>query len=88
MQSRGREYRIRQRQRKRAEQAKRAKENQWNQSPKAIGIMTNTPTPCSKHCCGNPRKFHGNGKDGQTLAERSCKHAHDSPIDLDNIDTE
>lgn len=69
MQSRGRKYRIRQKQRKRAEQAKRAKENGWNTSPKAVGIMTNTPTPCSAECCGNIRKHCGNSKHGKTRQE-------------------
>ena len=68
-QQRDRAYRIRQKQRKRAEQAKRAKDNGWLASSKAIGIMTITPTPCSKECCGNPRKHHGNGHHGKTLDE-------------------
>ena len=69
MQSRGRAYNIRQQQRKKAEQAKRAKENGWNTSAKSVGIMTNTPTPCSAECCGNPRKHHGNSKHAKTQQE-------------------
>lgn len=70
MQERGREYRIRQLQRKKREAAKQFKENEWKSSDKAIGIHANTPTRCSCDMCGNPRKHHGNGKHGQTLGEQ------------------
>ena len=70
MQERGREYRIRQLQRKKREAAKQFKENEWKSSGKAIGIHANTPTRCSCDMCGNPRKHHGNGKHGLTLEEQ------------------
>ena len=66
---RGREYTIRQQQRHKAKQAQRAKDNGWLTTDKAIGIMTNTPTPCSGRCCGNPRKHAGNGECGKTFQE-------------------
>lgn len=70
MQQRGREYRIRQLQRKKREAVKQFKENEWESLDKAIGIHANTPTRCSCDMCGNPRKHFGNGKYGQTLGEQ------------------
>lgn len=70
MQERGREYRIKQKQRKKREAAKQFKENEWKASKKHIGIHADTPTRCSCDMCGNPRKYHGNGKHGRTLAEQ------------------
>ena len=70
MQQRGREYRIRQLQRKKRKAAKQFKENEWIASGKAIGIHADTPTRCSCDMCGNPRKHYGNGKHGQTLGEQ------------------
>lgn len=71
MQTRGREYRIRQKQRKKKEAAKHFKDNEWKSSDKAIGIHASTPTRCSCGMCGNPRKYHGNGKDGLTVDEQT-----------------
>lgn len=70
MQARGREYRIRQKQRKKREAAKHFQDNDWKSSEKAIGIHANTPARCSCDMCGNPRKHHGNGKHGRTLDEQ------------------
>ena len=28
-------------------------------SDKKLGMLANTPAPCSGECCGNPRKFYG-----------------------------
>ena len=70
MQERGREYRIRQLQRKKRKAAQQFKENEWKASSKAIGIHADTPTRCSCDMCGNPRKHHGNGKHGRTLEEQ------------------
>ncbi len=63
---RGRAYRIRKKQLKKQEAFKRAKENGWSTSPKGIGLMATTPTPCSAECCGNVRKHSGNSKCGKT----------------------
>lgn len=68
--SRGREYTIAQAKRKKAEARKVFQDNNWQSSDKAIGIHSNTPTPCSCDMCGNPRKYHGNGKHGRTLQEQ------------------
>lgn len=70
MQERGREYRIRQLQRKKRKAAQQFKENEWVASGKAIGIHADTPTRCSCDMCGNPRKHYGNGKHGRTLEEQ------------------
>ncbi|WAW11664.1 hypothetical protein nACB1_016 [Acinetobacter phage nACB1] len=70
MQQRGREYRIKQQQRKKQKAAKQFKDNEWKSSDKAIGIHANTPARCSCDMCGNPRKHHGNGKHGRTLEEQ------------------
>ena len=69
MQERGREYRIRQLQRKKREAAKQFKENEWKSSGKAIGIHANTSTRCSCEMCGNPRKYLGNSKHAKTHQE-------------------
>lgn len=69
MNPRGREYRIRQQQRKKREAAKQFKDNDWKPDEKAIGIHANTPTRCSCDMCGNPRKHLGNSKEAQTLQE-------------------
>ena len=69
MQERGREYRIRQLQRKKREAAKQFKENEWKSSGKAIGIHANTPTRCSCDMCGNPRKHLGNSHHAKTHQE-------------------
>lgn len=69
--SRGRKYNIEQAKRKKAEAAKVFKENGWKASDRALGIHANTPTPCSCGMCGNPRKYYGNSKHGQTLPERT-----------------
>lgn len=71
MKQRGREYRIRQVQRKKREAAKHFKDNEWKVSEKAIGIHANTPARCSCEMCGNPRKYLGNSKHGKTISERS-----------------
>ena len=70
MRNRGREYRIKQQQRKKREAAKQFKDNHWQSTDKAIGIHANTPARCSCEMCGNPRKHYGNGKHGQTLGEQ------------------
>lgn len=80
MNARGREYRIRQVQRKKKEAAKQFKENDWKATEKAIGIHANTPTRCSCDMCGNPRKHLGNSKHGKTISELSsgnCVQLHD-----------
>lgn len=84
-QQRGRAYRIRQKQLKKQEAFKRAKENGWNTSPKGIGLMATTPTPCSAECCGNVRKHSGNSKCGKTqqelVADSMSKEVFDNLLD-------
>ena len=75
MQQRGREYRIRQLQRKKREAAKQFKENGWESSGKAIGIHANTPTRCSCDMCGNQRKHYG-----KTLQELSNEEHFNNDI--------
>ena len=70
MQQRGREYRIRQLQRKKREAAKQFKERKWGLSDTAIGIYANTPTRCSCALCGNTRKHYG--KTVQELSNEKC----------------
>lgn len=82
---RGRAYRIRQKQLKKQEAFKRAKENGWSTSPKGIGLMATTPTPCSAECCGNVRKHSGNSKCGKTqqelVADSMSKEVFDNLLD-------
>ena len=86
---RGRAYRIRQKQLKKQEAFKRAKENRWNTSPKGIGLMATTPTPCSAECCGNVRKHSGNSKCGKTqqelVADSMSKEVFNNLLDNWNV---
>lgn len=75
MNQRGREYRIRQAQRKKQKAAKQFKDNEWKSSDKAIGIHSNTPTRCSCDMCGNPRKHLGNSRHGKTVSELSSNNS-------------
>lgn len=75
MQHRGREYRIRQLQRKKREAVKQIKENGWKSSDKVIGIHANTPTRCSCAMCGNSRKHYG-----KTMQELSNEERFNSDI--------
>ena len=86
---RGRAYRIRQKQLKKQEAFKRAKENGWSTSPKGIGLMATTPTPCSAECCGNVRKHSGNSKCGKTqqelVADSMSKEVFNNLLDNWNV---
>ena len=88
-QQRGRAYRIRQKQLKKQEALKRAKENGWSTSPKGIGVMATTPTPCSAECCGNVRKHSGNSKCGKTqqelVADSMSKEVFNNLLDNWNV---
>lgn len=67
--SRGREYTIRQAQRKKREARKNIKDNDWNDSPSNVGMHAATPTRCSCHMCGNPRNHLGNSHEAKTKQE-------------------
>lgn len=46
----------------------------WGKNPyenvkKILGTYKKTRKPCSRFCCGNPRHFLGNGKNGKTFQE-------------------
>ena len=86
---RGRAYRIRQKQLKKQEAFKRAKDNGWSTSPKGIGLMATTPTPCSAECCGNVRKHSGNSKCGKTqqelVADSMSKEVFNNLLDNWNV---
>lgn len=76
--NRGREYHLRQQQRKKREAAKHFKDNGWKASAKAIGIHAETPTQCSCNMCGNPRKYLGNSHHAKTHQEHIAATAIDS----------
>lgn len=87
--SRGREYTIRQAQRKKKEAAKQMRSNDWPISEKSVGIHANTPTRCSCDMCGNPRKYQGD----KTLQEQTNEinyrqSMHDVAVGLCSTDTE
>ena len=73
-QERGREYRIRQINRRKQLARKQFQENEWRISAKAIGIYANTPKRCSCEFCSNPRT-----RDCLTIQERKQKEV---PIEL------
>ena len=73
-QERGREYRIRQINRRKQIARKQFLENEWRTSAKAIGIYANTPKRCSCEFCNNPRT-----RDCLTMQERKQKEV---PIEL------
>ena len=73
-QERGREYRIRQINRRKQLARKQFQENEWRTSAKAIGIYANTPKRCSCEFCNNPRT-----RDYLTMQERKQKEV---PIEL------
>ena len=73
-QERGREYRIRQINRRKQLARKQFQENEWRTSAKAIRIYANTPKRCSCEFCNNPRT-----RDCLTMQERKQKEV---PIEL------
>lgn len=42
------------------------------ESEKRRGMIINTPTPCSCHGCGNPRKYKDSPYHGLTMQEIRC----------------
>lgn len=73
-QERGREYRIRQINRRKQLARKQFQENEWITSAKAIGIYANTPKSCSCEIYNNPRT-----RGCLTMQERKQKEV---PIEL------
>jgi len=50
-------------------------------SPAQAGMVTRTPTPCSCHMCGNPRKKEWlNAKDCLTMQERKALDSYEVHI--------
>ena len=42
----------------------------------SLKFHVTTPKPCSCWMCGNPRRYHGNGKDGKTVQEKRAGQAN------------
>ena len=45
------------------ERLKNKRQHYWfgkdHMNDRKLGIVTETPSPCSSYCCGNPRKWNG-----------------------------